>query len=58
VPAGAPVAVLTRLLIGPARAGYRLMADNRRRLGRLVTPAMRDHATAAIEHHRRRVLGT
>jgi predicted DCC family thiol-disulfide oxidoreductase YuxK len=53
LPAGAPVALLTRLLQGPSGAGYRLLVANRTRLGRRIGAERRDEATAALEAHAR-----
>ena len=57
LPGMGPVAVLAGTLAGPTRWGYRQVAANRTRLGRLVPQRRRARATEAIAGHRRRVLG-
>ena len=52
LPAGAAPAALLRTFDAGARAVYRLIAGNRARLGRLVTPAMRERADVRIARHR------
>ena len=53
LPAGAPVAWLTRTLQGPSQLGYRALVANRTRLGRRISGERRDRATRAIEAHER-----
>lgn len=53
---GTPVALAAGLLAAPVRAGYRLVAGNRTRLGRHVSPASRERASAEIAGHRARVM--
>ena len=50
------VAAIARALAAPTRLGYRVVAGNRSRLGRVVSQERRDRATAAIAGHRERVL--
>lgn len=49
LPAGAPVALLTKALPGLSQRGYMLVANNRTVFGRPITPGMKDRATAKIE---------
>jgi predicted DCC family thiol-disulfide oxidoreductase YuxK len=51
LPAGAPVAWLTKLLQTPSGAGYRLLVANRTRLGRRISRERRDRATRALDAH-------
>ena len=51
LPGGALVAPVLRLLGPVTRGVYRLVAGNRSRLGRLVTPAMLERADAALTRH-------
>jgi predicted DCC family thiol-disulfide oxidoreductase YuxK len=51
LPAGAPVALLTRLLQAPSGAGYRLLVANRTRLGRRLPRSMKDRATERLDRH-------
>ena len=53
LPAGAPIAWLTRLLQGPSGAGYRAVVANRTRLGRRISAERRDRATRALDAHAR-----
>ena len=55
LPAGAPVARLTALLQGPSALGYRLLVDNRTRLGRRIGAERRDRATAFLDERERSV---
>ena len=48
LPGGAAVAPVLRALGPLTRGAYRLVAGNRSRLGRLVTPAMLERAEASI----------
>lgn len=48
LPGAAPLAVLTRRAPGPSERAYRLVADNRSSLSRLVPRALRDRADALI----------
>lgn len=49
LPGGAPLAALTARAGGPSERAYRLVADNRSRLSRLVPGALRERADALIE---------
>ena len=49
LPAGAPVARLTKGLPGLSQRGYMLVANNRTIFGRPLTRGMKDRATAKIE---------
>lgn len=57
LPGMAPVAPLASALAAPTRWGYRQVAGNRTRLGRLVSQERRDRATRAIAGHRSQVAG-
>jgi predicted DCC family thiol-disulfide oxidoreductase YuxK len=57
LPGMGAVAVLARALAAPTRWGYRQIAGNRTKLGKLVSQERRDRATEAITSHRNRVLG-
>ena len=48
LPGGAPLAALARRAPGPSERAYRLVADNRSRLSKLVPTAARDRADALI----------
>jgi predicted DCC family thiol-disulfide oxidoreductase YuxK len=48
LPGGAPLARVARAVPGLVRAGYRLVADNRSRLGPLIPAAVRRRAGAVI----------
>jgi predicted DCC family thiol-disulfide oxidoreductase YuxK len=48
LPGGAPLARLARAAPGLVRAGYRLVAQNRSRLGLLIPAAVRDRAAGVI----------
>ncbi len=48
LPAGVPIALVTRALPGLSGRGYRLVAANRRWFGRPVSDAMRRRADAKI----------
>jgi predicted DCC family thiol-disulfide oxidoreductase YuxK len=52
LPVGAALAALLRAFGGATRAAYALIAGNRSRLGRLVTPAMLERADVCIARHR------
>ena len=52
LPGGAPLAALTRRAPGPSERAYRLVADNRSRLSRLVPGGLRDRADALIARRR------
>ena len=52
LPGGGVVEQVLRLLGPLTRGAYRLVAGNRSRLGRLVTPAMLARADAALRRHR------
>ena len=54
LPGGSVIARVLRLAGPLTRAAYRLIARNRSRLGRLVTPAMLARADAALRRHRSR----
>jgi len=56
LPGMAPVAAIARALAAPTRWGYRQVAANRTKLGKLVSNERRDRATRAIAGHRDRVL--
>jgi hypothetical protein len=56
LPAGAPVALLARLLAVPTRAGYTWVATHRTGLSRFVPRSVKDRAAAQIARHRERVL--
>lgn len=58
LPAGAALSPALRALGPVTRRGYRLVADNRTRLGRLVTPAMKARADARIAATRDRAPST
>ena len=58
LPVGAALSPALRALAPVARGAYRLVAGNRSRLGRLVTPAMRARADARIAATRGRVPST
>ena len=49
LPGGAPLAALTARARGPSERAYRLVADNRSRLSRLVPGVLRRRADALIE---------
>ena len=49
LPGGAPLAALTARAGGASERAYRLVADNRSRLSRLVPGALRTRADALIE---------
>jgi len=55
LPAGAPIALLTRLLQAPSGAGYRLLVANRTRLGRRIGAERRDRATRFLDERERTV---
>ncbi len=55
LPLVAPLAPLLRAAPGAARAAYRLIAERRARLGRLVSSGARERADAAIARQRARV---
>jgi predicted DCC family thiol-disulfide oxidoreductase YuxK len=55
LPAGSPVALLTRTLPGPFGAGYRALVDNRTRLGRRISERQREAATRFLDERRRSV---
>lgn len=55
LPAGAPIGRLTGLLQGPSALGYRLLVDNRTRLGRRISAERRDRATALLDERRRTI---
>jgi predicted DCC family thiol-disulfide oxidoreductase YuxK len=48
LPGGAPLAALTRRAPGPSERAYRLVADNRSKLSKLVPRAARDRADGLI----------
>ena len=48
LPGGAPLAALARRAPGPAERAYRLVADNRSALSRIVPGALRDRADRLI----------
>ncbi len=52
LPLLAPLAPLLRAFPRLTRAAYRLVADHRAALGRLLTPAMRERAGVQIARHR------
>jgi predicted DCC family thiol-disulfide oxidoreductase YuxK len=55
LPAGAPVALLTKTLPGLFGAGYRLLVANRTPLGRRIGQERRDWATAFLDERERSV---
>jgi predicted DCC family thiol-disulfide oxidoreductase YuxK len=57
LPAGAPIAWLTGLLQGPSALGYRLVVDNRTRLGRRISQERRDRATRFLDERERSLRG-
>jgi len=57
LPGGAVAAPALRLLGPVTRGAYRLVAGNRSRLGRLITPAMLERADAALTRHARHGVG-
>lgn len=58
LPAGPALSLVLRALAPVTRDAYRLVAGNRARLGRFVTPAMRARADARIAATRARVPST
>lgn len=58
LPGGAVVAPVLRMAGPLTRTAYRLVAGNRTRLGRLVTPAMRERADERIAARRGRAPST
>ena len=51
LPAGAPIAALTRALPGLSNRAYFLVANNRGLLGKPLTQGMKQRATARIDAH-------